>query len=192
MRAVHFPGWGQDPEEERTEEQTPKEVDRSALDPHPLPNPASKYSLDREGSDKPSVSPVPHSDIGPVVNNQGHSTSRTVGSAFTILIPTRAKSSPPLANALPPLAKALPVEAKSGRRGDALAATSPPLAKLSSVEAKAGYSWRSPSQGFASTGESFANGGKERKMWRCPSRHFASTSKAFASGGEGRLFLAKP
>ncbi|KAL2633504.1 hypothetical protein R1flu_004983 [Riccia fluitans] len=55
---------------------------------------------------------------------------------------------------------ALPVEAKSGIHGDALAATSPPLAKRSPVEVKADYSWRSPSQGFASTGERFANGGE--------------------------------
>ncbi|KAL2643734.1 hypothetical protein R1flu_011321 [Riccia fluitans] len=77
-------------------------------------------------------------------------------------------------------------------RGDALAASSPPLAKRSPVEAKAGYSWRSSCQGFASNGESFANGGEERNSWRCPSRYFASIGKAFTSVGEGRLFLGKP
>ncbi|KAL2610000.1 hypothetical protein R1flu_028573 [Riccia fluitans] len=93
-------------------------------------------------------------------------------------------------------------------RGDALATILPPLAKRSPVEAKVGYSWQSPSQGFASIGESFASGGEERKRCdaiattspplaklspveakagdssRSPSRRFASTGKTFASGGE--------
>ncbi|KAL2653732.1 hypothetical protein R1flu_021860 [Riccia fluitans] len=83
------------------------------------------------------------------------------------------------------------MEAKSGMHGDALAATLPPLVKRSPVEAKAGYSWGSPSQGFASTGKSFANGDEVRK--RCDA--LAATSPPLAKlspeGGEGRRFNAK-